>query len=122
VELTIRGRGVRITDQQRTRAATKVQKLARIDPRADRVEIEVLSERNPRLNGTKRLEGTLVLPRRTLRASASAPDVDSALDLLVERLERQVRDYREKRKKRLLPSANRLKSPRIAPKDDSREP
>jgi len=122
MDMTIRGRGVRITEQQRVRAEHKVQKLARIDKRADRIEIEVHSERNSRENGTKRLEGTLVLPRRTLRASASAPDVDSGLDLLVERLERQVRDYREKRKKRLLPSGNRLKSPRIAPKDDAGEP
>jgi len=92
VELTLRGRGVRITEQQRTRAAGKVQKLTRLDARADRLEIEVRSERNARLNGTKRLDGTLVLRRKTLRATASAPDVDSGLDLLVERLERQVRD------------------------------
>lgn len=121
MELTLRGRGVRITEQQRARAEGKVQKLTRLDPRADRLEIEVLSERNPRLNGTKRLEGTLILPRKTVRATASAPDVDSALDLLVERLERQVRDYREKRKKGPLPSVNRLKSPRIAPGDGARE-
>jgi ribosomal subunit interface protein len=120
VDLTLRGRGVRITDQLRARASHKLQRLSRLDPRADRLEIEVLSERNPRLNGTKRLEGTLVLPRRTIRASASAPDFESGLDLLVERLERQVRDYREKRKKRLLPSPNRLKSPRIGP--DVRRP
>jgi ribosomal subunit interface protein len=121
VDLLLRSRGPRITDQQRATVEHKVLKLSRLDPRADRLEIEVLSERNPRLNGTKRLEGALVLPRRTLRATASAPDLESALDMLVERLERQVRDYREKRKKRLLPSANRLKSPRIAPEDGSRE-
>ena len=118
----MRGRGVRITEQQRARAAHKVQKLSRMDHRAERLDIEVVSERNPSLDGTKRLEGTLVLPRRTLRASATAPDLESGLDLLLERLERLVRDYREKRKKRLLPSANRLKSPRIAPMDGSREP
>ena len=117
----MRGRGVRLTEQQRARAAHKLQKLSRLDRRAGRLEIEVSAERNPRLNGTRRVDATLVLPRHTVRASASAPDVDSALDLLVERLERQVRDYREKRKKRLLPAANRLKSPRIAPMDDARE-
>jgi len=121
VDLLLRGRGPRITEQQRATVEHKVLKLSRLDPRADRLEIEVLPERNPRLNGTKRLEGALVLPRRTLRATASAPDLESALDMLVERLERQVQDYREKRKKRLLPSANRLKSPRIAPEDGSRE-
>ena len=69
----------------------------------------------PTLNGTKRLEGTLFLPRHVLRASASAQDIDSALDVLVGRLERQVRDYRAKRKKKLLSGANPLKSTRIGP-------
>ena len=115
MDVFLRGRGVRLTDQFRARAAHKLAKLSRLDPRADRVEIEVLSERNPRLDGTKRIEGTLSLPRYTVRASASGPDMDAALDLLVDRLERQVRDYRAKRKKRLLPWANPLKSPRTGP-------
>ena len=88
MDLLLRSRGPRITEQQRATVEHKVLKLSRLDPRADRLEIEVLSERNPRLNGTKRLEGALVLPRRTLRATASAPDLESALDMLVERLER----------------------------------
>jgi len=111
----MKGRGVRVTEQMRTKAKHKLGRLSRLDPRAEWVEVEVISERNPRLNGTKRLEATLAFPRHTVRASASAPDLDAALDLLAERLERQVRDYREKRKKRLLPSSNRLKSPRNGP-------
>jgi putative sigma-54 modulation protein len=113
MEVTVKGRGVRITEQLRAKAEHKLAKLTRLDPRAERCEIEVISERNPRLNGTKRMEGTVVLPRHVVRASASAPDLDAALDLLADRLERQVRDYRAKRKKRLLPASNRLKSPRI---------
>ena len=118
MDLTVRGRGVRITEQMRAKAAHKLGRLSRLDPRAERVEVEIISERNPRLNGTKRLEGTLALPRHTVRARASASDLDAALDLLAERLERQVRDYRDqsaKRKKRLLPGPNRLKSPRNGP-------
>jgi len=115
MELTVKGRGVRITDQVRAAAAHKLAKLARIDPRADRVEIEIISERNPRLNGTKRVEGAVTTKRQILRATASAPDVDAALDELSERLARRVRDYRAKRKKRLLSAPNRLKSPRIRP-------
>ena len=115
----LKGRGVRITEQLRTKAAHKLSKLSRLDPRAGRLEVEVISERNPRLNGTMRLEGALVLPRHTVRASASGPDLDAALDLLSQRLERQVREYRAKRKKRLLPGVNRLKSPRIGPERPS---
>ena len=115
MDVTVKGRGVRITEQFRTKAGLKLSKLTRLDPKAERIEIEIISERNPSQNGTKRLEAALTLPRHTVRASASAPDVDSGLDLLVERLERQVRDYRAKRKKRLLGGGNRLKSPRNGP-------
>ena len=121
VELTLKGRGVRITEQVRAKASHKLSKLARMNPRAERLEVEIISERNPRLNGTKRLDAALVLPRHTVRASASAPDLDAGLDLLAERLERRVRDYRAKRKKRLLPGGNRLKSPRIGPEGRNTE-
>jgi ribosomal subunit interface protein len=115
MDVNLKGRGVRITEQFRTRAGAKLSKLTRLDPKAERIEIEIISEKNPRLNGTKRLEAALTLPRHTVRASASAPDVEAGLDLLVERLERQVRDYRAKRKKTLLGRGNRLKSPRNGP-------
>ena len=72
MDLTVRGRGVRITEQMRAKAAHKLGRLSRLDPRAERVEVEIITERNPRLNGTKRLEGTLALPRHTVRARASA--------------------------------------------------
>jgi len=121
MELTVKGRDVRVTDHVRARAAHKLAKLGRIDPRADRVELEIVSESKRGRNGTKRIEGTLTTPRRVLRASASASDLDTALDLLATRLERRVRDYRAKRKKRLLPAANRLKSPRIGPEGRNRE-
>jgi putative sigma-54 modulation protein len=115
MELTVKGRGTRVTEQMRAKAAHKLGRLSRIDPRAEWVEVEIISEKNPRLNGTKRLEATLTLPRHVVRASASAQDLDAALDLLAEKLERQVRDYRDKRKKRLLPASNRLKSTRNGP-------
>ena len=121
MEVTVKGRGVRVTEQIRATAAHKLAKLGRIDPRADRVEIEIISERNPRLNGTKRIEGALTTRKQVLRASASAPELDAALDRLTERLERRVRDYRAKRKKRLLQPLNRLKSPRIRPEGRSTE-
>jgi ribosomal subunit interface protein len=115
MDLVLRGRGDRVTDQFRKAAAHKLAKLERLDPRVVSVEIEVIRERNPRLNGTKRLEATLDLPRATFRARGQGPDVEAALDQLVERLERQLRDHHGRRRSRLLGGANRLKSSRISP-------
>ncbi len=115
MDLVVKGRGVRITDQLRRSVHHKLERLSRLEPRAVRVEVEVISERNRRLEGTKRLEASLETPWRTFRARAQAPDVDLGLDQLAKRLERQVRDHREKRRNRILDGANRLKSARIGP-------
>ena len=108
---------MRITEQLRRTAAHKLGKLSRFDPRGvARLEIEIISERNPRQNGSKQhVEAEFSTGRRTFRAKAQARDVELALDQLVDRLERQIRDYRAKRKNRVLGRSNRLKSPRIGP-------
>lgn len=111
----LKSRGDRVTDQFRRTAAGKLAKIQRMEPRVIRVEIEVIEERNPRQDGAKRLEASLQLPRRTFRAKAQGPDLDIALDQLVERLERQLRDHHGKRRNRLLGGGSRLKSPRISP-------
>lgn len=115
MDLVVKGRGVRVTEQLRRTAAHKLSKLARMDPRAIRMELEVISERNPRQNGTKRLQASLDFPRHTLRARAQGPDVEVALDQLAERLERQIRDHHRRKRNRFLGAGNRLKSTRISP-------
>jgi ribosomal subunit interface protein len=112
MELLLKGRGVRVTEQLRRSAERKLSRLARMEPRAVRLEVEVIAERNPRLDGARRVEGALHLPRRTFRAEAEAKDVDGALDVLVERLERQVRDHHERRRRRAAPPTV-LRSPRL---------
>ncbi|HXF71654.1 MAG TPA: ribosome-associated translation inhibitor RaiA [Actinomycetota bacterium] len=111
MELLLKGRGVPVTDQLRRAAERKLSRLARMEPRAVRLEVEVIAERNPRLDGARRVEGALHLPRRTFRAEAEAKDVDGALDVLAERLERQVRDHHDRRRRRAASPAV-LRSPR----------
>ena len=49
MDLVVKGRGVRITDQLRRSVHHKLERLSRLEPRAVRVEVEVISERNRRL-------------------------------------------------------------------------
>ncbi|HEX9122762.1 MAG TPA: ribosome-associated translation inhibitor RaiA [Actinomycetota bacterium] len=114
MDLVLKGRGTRITDHMRSSAERKLSRLERMEPRATRIEIEVISEKNPRLGGLKRVEAALGTPRKTFRAIAQASDVDSAFDQLAEKLERQLRDHREKKRTRLVEGAKRLKSAQTA--------
>jgi ribosomal subunit interface protein len=117
MDLFVKGRGTRITDQMRSVVEHKLARLERMEPRATRVEIEVISEKNPRMGGKKRVEAALATPRKTFRAHAEASDVDSALDQLAEKLERQLRDHRTKRRTRLMTGASRVKSAQVSPEE-----
>jgi ribosomal subunit interface protein len=110
MDLVLKGRGTRITDHMRSSAERKLSRLERMEPRATRIEVEVISEKNPRLGGLKRVEAALGTPRKTFRAIAQGSDVDSAFDQLAEKLERQLRDHREKKRTRVVAGAKRLKS------------
>jgi putative sigma-54 modulation protein len=119
MDLFLKGRGTRITDQMRAAAEHKLGRLERMEPRTTRVEIEVISEKNPRLGGRKRVEATLETPRKTFRAHADANDLGSALDRVAEKLERQLRDHHTKRRTRLVAGAGRVESGQMSPEEGS---
>lgn len=96
MELILRGRGGGISDQVRKAAEHKLGKIERLDPRIRRVEVEIVEERNPRLGGTHRVEVAADTVRKVFRAHGSGQDVDTALDQVVQRLERQITDFHGK--------------------------
>lgn len=110
MDLVLNGRGARITDRVREAAAHKLGRLERMEPRVTRLQIEIISEKNPRLGGAHRVEASFDTPRRSFRAAANATDVDSALDQVAEKLERQIRDHHKKRRTKLIAGATRVKS------------
>jgi ribosomal subunit interface protein len=100
MDLHFTGRGVEVTDAVRIAAERKLASLGRIEPRTVRIDVEFIAENYPRPNGTKRVEAKMRIPRKTFFAHAEADDVPSALDRLVDKLERQLRDYTSRRKDR----------------------
>jgi ribosomal subunit interface protein len=108
MELTYTGRGTKITAAMREAAEHKLAHLGRIEPRITRLDIEIIAESTPRQ--AKRLEGALAIPRKTFRAHGEGRDVPTALDELVERLERQIRDHHSKRRTRTTGRGNGLES------------
>jgi ribosomal subunit interface protein len=107
MELLLKGRGVRITDQVREAATHRV---ARLDgprrPSVTRLEVEIIEEATPRIRGGYRVQLSSLTTRRTFRSEASGPTIDAALDLAVERLTRQIDTYRSKREARVTRSAS----------------
>jgi ribosomal subunit interface protein len=110
----VKGRGERVSGRSRERLERKLGRLARLDPRMEWVEVEVIREPSPRVNGGHRVEASCRSGRRTYRATASGPDVDAAILRVVARLERQISEDHQKRRSRMLIGANRVKSGRMS--------
>jgi ribosomal subunit interface protein len=114
MDLVVKGRGERVSDRSRELLERKLGRLARLDPRMERVEVEVIREPSPRVGGGHRVEASCRSGRRAYRATASGPDVDAALLRVVARLERQISEDHQKRRSRMLVGANRVKSGRMS--------
>jgi len=98
MDMTFTGRGVHVTDSLRSMAEHKLGPLGRIEPRATTLDIELINENYPTVDGVKRVEGALRIPRKTFRATAEARDLPTAIDRVRDKLERQLRDHHGKKK------------------------
>lgn len=117
MDVVLKGRGVQITDQVRRTTEHKLAKIARLEPRVIRLEVELIEERNPRINGHHRVEVAADTSRQTFRAEGSGPDVESALDQVMKHLERQISSHRGKLRDRWTRKSNRLQSRRTSPEE-----
>ena len=115
MDLHLNGRGIPITDRFRQVAGHKLASLERMEPKLTRLEIVVSPEPNPRQGREHRVEAVADTPQKTFRAHANASQAEAALDLVADKLERQIRDHHKKRRARLLSVASRVKSAQTAP-------
>jgi putative sigma-54 modulation protein len=99
MQLQVKGKNVEVSDAIRDYAETKLRKLERQLADPTKVELELTVEKNPSIAASHVAEATIWTKGPTLRARESAPDVRASIDLLVDKLERQVTRYREKRQR-----------------------
>ena len=97
MQLHVKGKNLEVNESIRSYAERKLQKLDRRVHESTRVEIELAVEKNPSISESQVAEATVHLKGHTLRAREAARDMKVAVDELVEKLSRQVRDLHEKR-------------------------
>ena len=96
MQIDIKGRNVPVTDEIRSHAVRRLDKVARQVSQFARVEIEIFKEPNPRVSDCHVAEATLYLKGVTLRARDRSPEMLHSLNLMVDELARQVRRHRER--------------------------
>ena len=100
MRLQVKGKNIEISESLYRYAEEKLGKLEKHLNDATRLELELAVEKNPSIAQSQVAEATVWTKGPILRARESSDDMKASIDLLVEKLERQVKRYREKRQRK----------------------
>jgi putative sigma-54 modulation protein len=100
MRLQVKGKNVEVSEAIRTYAEEKLGRLERQLADPTRVEVELAVEKNPSIADNHVAEATIWTKGPVLRAKESSSDMRASIDLLADKLERQVTRYREKLRQR----------------------
>ena len=99
MDIVVVSRHAELPEKFRRHVEEKLAKVEQLAPRAQRIDVEVTHENNPRLAGIReRVELTVVDTGPVVRAEATADDRYAALDIATGRLLERLRRARDRRK------------------------
>jgi ribosomal subunit interface protein len=99
VDIVVRSRNTTVGERFRKDVQDKLDRLARLDHKADRVDVEVTEERNPRQSaGRIHVELTYHARGPARRAVGAAADAFAAFDAAVAKLGNQLRRAADRRR------------------------
>lgn len=101
MEIVVVSRHTEVPERFRRHVENKLAKVGQLQPYAQRVDVEVTHETNPRMaEVAERVELTLRAKGPIVRAEASASDRYAALDLATAKLLERLRRHQDRRKSR----------------------
>ncbi|MCL2455327.1 MAG: ribosome-associated translation inhibitor RaiA [Micrococcales bacterium] len=99
MEIVVTGRHWDVSAKFRTHAESKLAKVEQLAPRAQRIDVLVSHEANPRqADSSARVELTVIDKGPVVRAEAASSDPYAALDLALDKLLERLRRARDRRK------------------------
>jgi ribosomal subunit interface protein len=99
MEIVVAGRHTDVPERFRRHVEDKLAKLEQLAPRAQRIDVEVTHESNPRqASAAERVELTVVGKGPVIRAEACADDRYGAFDLAIDKLSERLRRARDRHK------------------------
>ena len=100
MRLEVKGRNVEVNDSIRRYAEEKLDRIEKQLPEPTQIEVELTLETNPSISEDHIAEATVWTKGSTLRAREASNAFETSIDQLSDKLERQVKRYREKRSRR----------------------
>ena len=112
MDIRVHGKNMQVDDAVRELATEKVAHAGRILDPGSSADVEFVELHNPRIAGRYRVEITTLAHGHTVRVEAAGTDDRAALDVAVDKLERQLRRLKERLVQRSRRGGNkRLNSP-----------
>ena len=96
MNLTVKGRNLVLTEAISAYAEEKIGRLGKYLADGSRCEVELWTEKNPSIADNQVVEATIFTKGPVIRAREASPDIYASIDLVFEKLERQVKKYRGK--------------------------
>jgi len=114
VRTIVKGKNTDVPDRVRDYAERKMGRLERqLDERSDAI-VELWNEQHRSSAESHIAEVTVIIDGQNLRSRAAGPTYQTALDIVVDKVERQVVDHREKPRLRARPDEEKQILRRIA--------
>jgi ribosomal subunit interface protein len=98
MRLQVKGKNLELSDSIRSYAEQKLGKLTKQLPAEVQVEVELAVEKNPSIRANQVAEATVFTKGHPLRAREATGDMRASIDALTDKLLREVKRYREKRR------------------------
>lgn len=96
MEIAIRGKNVELTDSLKEYIDEKVGRLERYLDSILAVDVTLTVEKNRSIENTQRAEVTVHVNGNVIRAEEATVSMYSSIDIVVEKLERQLKKYKSK--------------------------
>ncbi len=99
MKLVIQGKNIEITDAIRSHVRQKIEKaVAHFQTLINKVDVCLSIENNPRIAPKQTAEVTIFLNNVVVRAEESSESLYASIDMVTDKLTRQLRKYKEKRR------------------------
>ncbi len=96
MNLQVKGRNIAVTEALRSYVDEKLAKLGKNLNSASTMEVELFVEKNPSIADNQVAEATIFTKGPVLRAKGASTDMYASIDLVADKLSRQVKKYRSK--------------------------
>ncbi|HZK49926.1 MAG TPA: ribosome-associated translation inhibitor RaiA [Thermoleophilia bacterium] len=96
MNLTVKGRNIAVTDALNAYAGEKIGRLRKYLADDARCEVELSAEKNPSISDNQVAEATIRTKGPIIRGREASSDMYASIDLVADKLERQVKKYRGK--------------------------